>query len=311
MMDYAPVAMFVYNRADHFKEVFDALSRCPEATQTELFIFSDGAKNEGGEKKVEEVRQAVREKLASACFKKVECIESPVNKGLAASIIGGVSDILDKYGKVIVLEDDCVPSPHLLTFFNRALDFYENDKTVGSVAGFTPKMKFPEDYTADVFGSYRSCSWGWATWKRSWENVDWELKDFGKFCRNRRAVQRFDSGGTDRFARLYRQTKGNGTSWSVRFGMHLAQKKLMTVYPKYSYISNIGCDESGVHSKSEDAAEMSVDLSKAISDPKMSTVSIDKRVQKQMKKHYSAGLVSECKRFALRTIVLTKQRYFP
>ena len=307
-MSYAPIIIFVYNRADHFTQVYNALSACKEAKESELFVFSDGAKNEAGKEKVNEVRAAVAAVKDAGDFKSVTVTESPVNKGLAASVIAGVTEIINKYGKVIVVEDDCKVSPFFLRFMNEALDYYEFNKKIGSIAGYTPMIELPIDYKSDVFAAYRSCSWTWATWKDRWENVDWELKEIKDFYNSPKLIRRLNSNGSDRFIRLYRQTKGNGSSWSVRFGAHLVKNNLLTIYPRFSYNSNIGCDESGVHSTSDDAEKMRVDLSKAIENPILTGVEIDGRIQKIMKKHYSYGFVSEAKKFIATLLIVIKER---
>ena len=307
-MSYAPIIIFVYNRADHFVQVYNALAACKEAKESELFIFSDGAKNEENKPKVNEVRAAVAAIKDSGDFKSVTVTESPVNKGLAASVISGVTDVIGKYGKAVVVEDDCVVSPHFLNYINNALDYYENNKKIGSIAGYTPMIDLPDDYDKDVFAAYRSCSWTWATWKDRWDGVDWELENIKDFYNSPKLIRQLNSNGSDRFIRLYRQTKGNGSSWSVRFGAHLVKNNLLTVYPKYSYNSNIGCDESGVHSTTEDNEKMRVDLSKAIVTPVMSDVETDKRIQKIMKKHYSYGFVSDLKKLIATTLIVIKER---
>ncbi len=307
-MSYAPIIIFVYNRADHFIQVYNALSACNEAKDSDLFIFSDGAKNEAGKEKVNEVRAAVAAIKDSGDFKSVTVTESPFNKGLAASVIAGVTEVINKYGRAIVVEDDCKVSPFFLSFMNNALDFYESNKRIGSIAGYTPMIDLPDDYKKDVFAAYRSCSWTWATWKDRWDGVDWELKEMKDFYNSPKLIRRLNSNGSDRFMRLYRQTKGNGSSWSVRFGAHLVKNNLLTVYPRFSYNSNIGCDESGVHSKSEDNEKMRVDLSKAIENPVLTDVDIDSRIQKIMKKHYSYGFVSEAKKFIATVLIVIKER---
>ena len=307
-MKQAPVVMFVYNRADHFMKTYEALSKCEGAKDTDLFVFSDGAKRECDMEKVNSVRAAVREVQKDNLFHTVEVIESPVNKGLAVSVIGGVTQVLEKYGRVIVVEDDCVTSPYFLNFMNSSLVFYEKEKCVGAIAGYTPSLKYPEKYNEDVFFAYRSCSCGWATWKDRWENIDWKLENMKDFYKNPKLVQKLNSNGNDRFIRLYRQTKGNGSSWSVRFGAHLVKNDQFTVYPRYSYIQNIGCDESGVHSKSEDAAKMRVDLSKAIENPRLIKPEINVEIQKIMKKHYSAGVKSDVKRTVATKLIVMKER---
>ena len=307
-MNYAPIIIFVYNRADHFTQTYNALASCKEAKDSDLFIFSDGAKNEAGKEKVNEVRAAVAAIKDANNFKSVTVTESTVNKGLASSVISGVTEVINKYGKAIIVEDDCKVSPFFLNYINNALDYYNSNKKIGAVAGYTPMLNLPDDYKNDVFAAYRSCSCTWATWKDRWQNIDWELKEIKDFYNSPKLIKRLNSNGSDRFIRLYRQTKGNGSSWSVRFGAHLVKNGLLTVYPRYSYITNIGCDESGVHSKSDDAEKMRVDLSKAIENPVLTDVEIDSRIQKILKKHYSYGFVSEMKKLIATVLIVIKER---
>ncbi len=308
-MNYAPVIMFVYNREDHFQKTYEALAKCPEAKDTVLYVFSDGAKNSQSEAAVDNVKKCVRKAISQKDFKDMFLIESPKNKGLAASVISGVTKVINEFGSAIVVEDDCVPSVHFLKYMNSALDYYKSNKKVGSIAGYAPPIKFPERYSADIFAAYRSCSWGWATWAEVWNKVDWDLKFMPEFYRNPDMIKKLNSFGNDRFTRLYRQTVSNANSWSVKFGAHHIKEDLLTIYPKYSYISNIGCDESGVHSKAEDAEKMRVDLSKAIAEPRLENVTVNKDIQKTFKKHYSGGVVSDIKRFmATKAIVFKEKR---
>lgn len=303
----APVVMFVYNRADHLKKTYDALSKCQEAKDTDLFIFSDGPKNEKAVSEVNEVRKLLEKIEKKSDFKSINVRASDENKGLAKSIIEGVTEIIEKYEQVIVLEDDCVASKHLLKFMNSSLNYYKENKDIGSIAGFTPQLSFPENFKDDVFLAHRSCSWGWATWKDRWIGVDWNLEKVDEFYKSPILIKKLNSNGADRFIRLYRQTKGNGSSWSVRFGAHLVKNNQMTVYPRYSYIENVGCDASGIHSKVEDAEKMMVDMSKAIESPKLILPEMNEEIQKIMKKHYSGGVVSDIKRAVGTAAIVCKE----
>ena len=308
-MKLAPIVMFVYNRVDHFEQTYEALCQCDEAKESELYIFSDGAKTEKDVSKVEAVRAAIREKRQMQHFKEVHIVESQENRGLAKSVIAGVTKVIGEWGKVIVLEDDCVPSEFFLKYMNQCLDYYESNQRIGAISGYVPQLLSSTENGADVFFAYRSCSWGWATWKDRWENVDWELKEMQDFYRDVKLVRRLNANGSDRFLRLYRQTKGNGSSWSVRFGAHLVKKNMLTVYPKYSYVQNIGCDSSGVHSKEEDSEKMQVDISKALREVHLVEPYIDTKIQQAMKRHYSGGMLSDIKRaVATKAVVLWNRR---
>ncbi len=307
-MAYAPIVLFVYNRADHFLQTFNALCKCPEASQSRLFIFADGPKDEAGKEKVEACRAAVRAATADCPFQSAEVIEAPQNRGLAASVISGVSRVLKDCGSVIVLEDDSVVSPYFLKFMNGALNAFAADSRIGAVAGYTPAIGFPKSYTADIFTCYRSCSCAWGTWADRWRDVDWELGDIAAFYKKPALVKKLNADGTDRFLRLYRQSRGGGNSWSVRFGAHLVKNGMLTVYPRYSLVQNIGGDGSGVHSTVSDAASMRVDLDRAVSDPVIAFVPPEKAISKRLRKHYSGGFASELKRFAATKLILLKGR---
>ena len=187
---FAPVIIFVYNRVDHFQKTIDALSKCPEAKVSELFIFSDGPKSETDTSKVQAVRNTAHAIQSSRLFKSVHIQESPVNKGLAQSIIQGVNDILEHFGRAIVLEDDCLVSSYFLSFMNRCLDAFADNPRIGAIAGYTPPIDFPKDYNFDTFIAWRSCSWTWATWKDRWQNVDWELKNIADFYADQNELYR-------------------------------------------------------------------------------------------------------------------------
>lgn len=307
-MPNAPVVLFVYNRADHFRQTFDALARCPEAAGTDLYIFADGPKDEAGREKVEACRAAVREAVRDCVFRSVAVTESPENRGLAAAVIAGVTTVLNEAGRAIVLEDDSVCSPYFLTFMNRALDRFEKDGRIGAVAGYTPPIPIPGSYRPDVFTCYRSCSCAWATWRDRWENTDWSPAAIRAFYRDPSLVRRMNADGADRFLRFYRQTKRDAGSWSVRFGAHLVKNGMLTVYPRYSLIRNIGGDGTGVHSTAEDAGTMATDLSKAIPDPVVEFVEPDPGIRRLLRKHYSGGLASDVKRFGATALILCRER---
>ena len=292
MKTYAPILLFVYNRPEHLKQLIASLQANAEAAQSLLFIYTDAARNKADEEQVNKVREVIRHIDG---FASIEVIERATNWGLARNIIGGVTEQIRRYGRVIVLEDDLVVAPYFLRFMNDALEAYKDEPQVGHIQAcdFTQDASLPDTFLIKFTGS-----WGWATWADRWADVDWELSSFGAFCSNPANIKRLNLNGDDRFLRLYRQTQGNGTSWSVRFGMHLVKNDWLTVYPRYSYIENIGCDASGVHSTAEDADKMAVDLDRAIKDPNPVPVTADPTIQSIMKKHYSDGLLSTLKRRA-------------
>ena len=246
-MELAPIVLFVYNRPWHTQQTVKALQKNELADRSDFFIYSDGPKDEQSEEAVQKVRKYIH---TIDGFKTVTIRKREKNLGLADSIIDGVSKVVNKYGRVIVLEDDLVTSPYFLKFMNEGLEFYKEKEEVMSISGYNhPEsiMPIPDTYREDIYFNYRNSSWGWATWNDRWEKVDWDVKDFEDFINNRRLKKRFNRGGDDMAEMLQSQMEGEIDSWAIRFSYAHFKNNCLSVCPINSYIENIGHDGTGEH----------------------------------------------------------------
>ncbi|NUU95815.1 sugar transferase [Marinitoga sp. 1135] len=243
----APIIIFVYARPEHTKKTIEALANNYLAKESEVFIFSDGPKNKESEVKVNMVRNYIDSIKEKDYFKSVTIYKSSVNKGLANSIISGVTQIINKYNKVIVLEDDLITTQNFLVYMNKALDYYEKSEKIWSISGFTYPIENPKNYSYDTYLFYRCSSWGWATWKDRWDKTDWDVKDFSNFKDNKLLQNKFNRGGYDLSNMLKAQMEGKIDSWAIRWCYSESKYDMLTVYPVKSKIKNIGFDGTGVH----------------------------------------------------------------
>ena len=127
IMKLAPILLFVYNRPDHVKRGIESLLANNLAKDSELYIFSDAAKNSETQTAVDEVRRFIH---TIQGFKEIHYVERTENWGLARNIIDGVTSLVNQYGKVIVLEDDLIVAPYFLQFMNDALETYQDEENV-------------------------------------------------------------------------------------------------------------------------------------------------------------------------------------
>jgi len=246
-MDLAPIVLFTFNRLDHTRKTIEALKANMLANESELFIFSDGPRNRDEEIKVNNLRSYLK---SIDGFKKINIIEAKENKGLANSVIDGVTNIIDKYGKIIVLEDDLVTSKYFLNYMNEALTIFEERNDIWSISGYGPNIKLPEDYINDIYITKRGSSWGWATWKDRWSLVDWQVRDYDIFKKDKKAINEFNSTGKDLAPMLEDQMHGRIDSWAIRWVYSQFRNAKYTVYPVKSLVRNIGNDLSGTHTSS-------------------------------------------------------------
>lgn len=251
-MQYAPIALFTYSRTDHTRETVESLLLNKEAAKSDLYIFSDGPKNESKAQAVKENRDYIHSlKTANDnvnenekhLFKSITIVEREKNWGLANSLIAGITDVINKYGRVIVVEDDLIVSPFFLQFMNEALEKYKDDDRVGTISAFVPpvKGKLPESF----FLQYFQC-WGWATWKRAWDLLEINSKPLLRGLRFKK--RKFDvGGGVGNYGNLYCQKVGLVDSWYIRFYASLFLKGKLSLYPGHSLTANNGLDGSGTH----------------------------------------------------------------
>lgn len=243
--NYAPILVFSYNRLDHFKETIEKLKQCNLADQSDLIIYSDGAKNDSDKIIVERIRE-----YASTIngFKSVNLISLDRNYGLAANIIKGVSDVINQCGKVIVLEDDLLVSSQFLQYMNESLDKFQNVQEIWHVSGW--------NYPIDTIGLPKllpirimNC-WGWGTWKDRWshfeKNPEKLIQQFDK-----KDIKVFDVDNSGVFwSQVLANHNNTINTWAIFWYATIYLNKGICINPLKSFVKNIGHDGSGTHKSS-------------------------------------------------------------
>lgn len=253
MRTYAPIAIFTYNRPRHTENMLKSLLQNPEWRYSPILIFQDGLKNDAHKVAWEETRKVISQYKHD----NIELVLREKNLGLAQSIITGVTNLTEKYGRVIVIEDDLVLSPTFLRYMNQSLDFYENDERVFHVSAYM----FPVAKRLPKLFLYREVTcWGWGTWKRAWKHfiadsnlllsrIDQELKRF-----------EFDIEGTMGFyGMLEAQARGQIDSWAIRWYASVSLAKGLCLHPAVSMVNNDGFDGTGVHCSETDLFEQTAE----------------------------------------------------
>lgn len=240
----APVALFVYNRPDHTRRTLDALRANALAASTPLYVFCDAPADEASIPAVRQVRDLVSDVDG---FASVTVVHRERNLGLADSIIDGVGMLCERHGRVIVLEDDLVTSPHFLQYMNDALRTYEHDDRVASVSAYMYPLDAAPEGLETVLLEF-PMSWGWATWRRSWALFEPDGRSLLARLEARGMLASFDRVGPGAFARMLRaQIEGRNNSWFIRWHATLYLEGRLSLAPTRSLVNNIGLDGTGVH----------------------------------------------------------------
>ena len=248
-MDLAPVVLFVFNRPEHSKRTLQSLALNKIAEQSVLYIYSDGPReNESfeGFAKICEVRKVIREKKWCG---QVHLIESDINKGLAASIISGVGELLKRFENVIVLEDDLIVSENFLAFMNLALTLYKQNKEVMHISGHS----FPIFNKCNGIYFLRYVSpWGWATWADRWVYFEDNAENlYKKLLSKKTNWTDFNSGYGNEFRiQLLSNISKVQNTWAVKWHASVYVNNGLVLFPKFSLVRNTGFDGMGTHNNS-------------------------------------------------------------
>ncbi|MBD3748344.1 MAG: sugar transferase [Sphingobacteriales bacterium] len=254
MQKLAPIALFVYNRPEHTRRTIKFLQANYLAEESRLYIFADAAKSADEEENVKQVKAIIE---SAEGFKNIKITYQKENLGLAKSIIDGVTELINTYGKVIVFEDDLLSSPYTLEFFNEALELYQNEEKLMHIGAYMyPLAKADELPETFIYRAVHS--WGWATWKRAWDHFNPNIDDLiAQFD-----VQKINDFSIDGKMNFWKQMKdfkaGRNNSWAIRWYASVFLNGGLSLNPSKSLIHNIGHDGSGIHSNKENTYAVSI-----------------------------------------------------
>lgn len=243
--DFAPVIMFIYNRPEHTRRSLEALSRNLGADSSVLYVFADGPKENAAPADLELIEQARAVALEKSWCREVCLVARGNNMDLEDNVIDGVTQVISKHGKAIILEDDIVTSPYFLKYCNDGLNLYQHAKQVFSINGFM----FPIDFQTDIetfLCPVATSSWGWATWADRWDLFATNPAYIDEISSEKLLKERFNVGGMNKVFLLC-----DMSTWDIRWYYTAFVRNGLGLFSTASLTMNIGFDGSGTHRGNE------------------------------------------------------------
>jgi hypothetical protein len=244
MTNLAPIIVFCYNRPDHLRRTLDALAKNDLASQSDLYIYCDGARETASIEQIERIKENRKVAHEADGFKTITITEREKNVGLKANIVGAVTEIVNKCGRVITLEDDIVTSTGFLRYMNDALELYKDDEQVMHISGYMwpHRYRLPETF----FYPVPYPGGGWATWARAWQHYSDDAEALYQSWKDR--WDEFNLFGGDYLQKqLIANYKGEMNTWFIKWHAVMLMRGALTLYPGQSLTNNIGFDDQATN----------------------------------------------------------------
>lgn len=250
MPDTPPVLLLIFNRPDLTAQVME---RIRQAEPPRLFVGADGPRSGHPEdaERCEEARE-VATQVNWDC--EVHTLFRDENLGCKQAVSSAITWFFDHVEAGIILEDDCVPHPTFFPYCAELLQRYQNDERVMAISGdnFQPSGR---DCDASYYFSVYNHVWGWATWRRAWEHYDGQIPEWESLRDTDWLKGWLGTEEEDEYWRWIfdRVARGEVDSWAYPWTFACWKAHGLTALPAVNLVSNIGFDERGTHTSSEDS----------------------------------------------------------
>lgn len=245
-----PVALVFFNRPEPLEEVFKAIKECKPSI---LFLIQDGARetNKTDLINIEKCKRIV-EQIDWEC--KVYKNYSNENLGCGMRIYSGISWCFEYVDRLCIIEDDCKPTMQFFLFAKELLEMYKDDQRVDMISGMNNLEIYSETKTSYIFSETGSI-WGWATWKRAWSKIDYNLsliddeeaiRLLTNYIKPYRLRKYLIKEGKNKRSLIQNSTRL--TSWSYQRGINMYLNSGLIIVPTKNLVSNIGLTDDSVHS---------------------------------------------------------------
>jgi hypothetical protein len=243
-----PVITFIWIRSNCQRQQFEVLKQVRPRI---LFIASDGGRNELEWKEIILNRKMFEDEIDWDCT--VHYLYEDENIGMYSMGMKALRFVWSKVDRCIFLEDDIVPSVSFFRYCTDLLEKYKDDLRISCICGMN-HLGVSDNVNSDYFFSREGSIWGFATWKRMWDQsngyTDFEYGNdpYVLNCLKQR---------TKHYKLFWKRVAGYpknkyygghipGSEFFISFSVY-GQNQLQII-PKYNMISNIGCTKDSSHS---------------------------------------------------------------
>jgi hypothetical protein len=239
-----PILLVVFNRPDITQQVFDQIKAVKPKF---LYVAADGARPGRLDdiEKCKETREIINQ-VDWDCT--VKTLFRDENLGCGLGVCSAITWFFEHVEQGIILEDDCFPDISFFNFCGELLEKYKDDKSIFLISGSNFQNGHKRGNASYFFSNYTT-TWGWASWRRAWENFNYDITDIPKTFHNGVLDHVFHSSSEKRFwkkkFKLIDSQKSN--IWDFQWLYTVWLNRGVGITPNVNLVMNLGMDNSGTH----------------------------------------------------------------
>jgi hypothetical protein len=244
MLLTTPVALFVYNRPQLTKKVFDVIA---QARPPKLLVIGDGPRQVRAD---DDLRCAATRSIINSVDWKCEVLTdfSEINLGCKLRVSSGLNWVFKECEEAIILEDDCLPHPSFFLYCQELLERYRDDERVMVISGNNFQNGQSRSQFSYYFSRYAHI-WGWASWQRAWHHYDVNMSRWSELRETQWLLDMFaDKNVADYWTRGFDNVYGGHVdTWDSQWLFACWLQNALSILPNKNLVSNIGFGKDAVH----------------------------------------------------------------
>ena len=242
-----PVLLIAFNRPNTTQKVFDEIKK----NKPSKFYFAVDAPRNGNIS--DEINCKLVQEIANQVDWECEFHKrfSNINQGCGPGPYNAITWAFENEDRLIILEDDCVPAQSFFNYCDELLEKYKNDTRIWLISGNQFNEEAVKTNHSYFFSKYGH-TWGWATWKRCWEQMDLKMSNYPLIIEQDLFKSAFRTKKEARFfEKIYNEIYYDRTSmshiWDFQFAFYLLSNNHLSIVPSKNLVKNIGY--LGTHSE--------------------------------------------------------------
>lgn len=241
-----PILFLIFNRPETTQKVFDIIKK---QQPKYLYIAADGPRCDRPQdfNLCQKSREIVL-KIDWDC--EVKTLFRDKNLGCGVAVYEAITWFFGHVLEGVILEDDTLPHQTFFHYCENMLEHFRNDENVMHISGSYFLESLSTSISLDSYYFTKHIHvWGWATWRRSWQEYDYYIKEF-EIQKTRKSLFNYYGEYWNFWKGIYLSIFNKEIdTWDYQWMFAIYLNNGIAINPTKNLVKNIGFGDDATHTK--------------------------------------------------------------